>query len=135
MGEIAEAMLDGTLCEGCGTYIGDATGFPGYCSRQCARDRGAEQPDERPRLDWLRIRGRSHLKKIEAFVREQPVNTYSGPKPDRQGNMIILLGWDDRPDSDWGRFKGNRAAIWFKEAEFAIAGEAAVRKALGWGPA
>lgn len=42
MGEIADAMLDGTLCEGCGAYIGDETGFPGYCSPQCAADRGAD---------------------------------------------------------------------------------------------
>lgn len=42
MGDIAEMMLDGTLCECCGTYIGHDTGFPGYCSPQCAGDRGAD---------------------------------------------------------------------------------------------
>jgi hypothetical protein len=43
MGEIAEMMLDGTLCEGCGAYIDDegGDGIPRYCSPQCARDRGA----------------------------------------------------------------------------------------------
>jgi len=41
MGEIAEMMLDGTLCECCGEFIGHDTGIPGYCSRQCAKDRGA----------------------------------------------------------------------------------------------
>lgn len=43
MGEYADMMLDGALCEGCGTYIDDAEpqGFPRYCSNQCARDRGA----------------------------------------------------------------------------------------------
>jgi hypothetical protein len=51
MGEIAEAMLDGTLCEGCGTYLGGvAQGFPGYCSDQCARDRGALDDRYAPRL-------------------------------------------------------------------------------------
>lgn len=44
MGEIADMMLDGTLCEGCGCFIdfdgGD--GFPRYCSDQCARDRGRD---------------------------------------------------------------------------------------------
>lgn len=44
MGEIAEMMLDGTLCEGCGTYIGESTGYPGYCSKSCARGRGALPP-------------------------------------------------------------------------------------------
>lgn len=42
MGEIAEMMLDGTLCEGCGEYIDGegAEGFPRYCSKQCAEARG-----------------------------------------------------------------------------------------------
>ena len=32
MGEIAEMMLDGTLCECCGVYLGDADGFPCRCA-------------------------------------------------------------------------------------------------------
>jgi hypothetical protein len=40
MGEIAEMMLDGTLCEGCGTVMDDMVGpgsenAPGY-PRRCA---------------------------------------------------------------------------------------------------
>jgi len=44
MGEYAEMMLDGTLCECCGTFIDDegGDGIPRYCSNQCARDRGAD---------------------------------------------------------------------------------------------
>lgn len=41
MGEIAEMMLDGTLCENCGDFIGEGSGFPRYCSAACAKDRGA----------------------------------------------------------------------------------------------
>lgn len=38
MGEIAEMMLDGTLCEGCGAYLdGSADGFPRRC-RACKSD-------------------------------------------------------------------------------------------------
>ncbi|QWP79187.1 hypothetical protein J5226_12715 [Lysobacter sp. K5869] len=39
MGDIADMMLDGTLCEGCGVYMGDggARGFPRRC-RDCRRD-------------------------------------------------------------------------------------------------
>jgi hypothetical protein len=37
MGEIADMMLDGTLCEGCGTYLGDDGGFPSRCSA-CQRE-------------------------------------------------------------------------------------------------
>lgn len=36
MGEIAEMMLDGTLCAGCGVYLeGDGEGIPRYCSKAC----------------------------------------------------------------------------------------------------
>ena len=38
MGEIAEMMLDGTLCEGCGELMGEAVGFPRLC-RGCAQAR------------------------------------------------------------------------------------------------
>jgi len=35
MGDIAEMMLDGTLCEGCGVYLpGEGEGIPRYC-RDC----------------------------------------------------------------------------------------------------
>lgn len=46
MGEIAEMMLDGTLCEACGEYIGSDAGYPQYCSEQCAADRGADWDDD-----------------------------------------------------------------------------------------
>lgn len=39
MGEYAEMMLDGTLCEGCGVYLdNDLEGFPQLCS-DCAEER------------------------------------------------------------------------------------------------
>lgn len=43
MGEVAEMMLNGTLCEGCGCFIDEdgAQGFPRYCSERCATGRGA----------------------------------------------------------------------------------------------
>ena len=43
MGEIAEAMLNGILCAGCGEYLhcDEEAGFPLYCSEQCAKDCGA----------------------------------------------------------------------------------------------
>ena len=32
MGEIAEMMLDGTLCQMCGVYLGEDDGFPVTCA-------------------------------------------------------------------------------------------------------
>jgi len=38
MGEIADMMLDGTLCEGCGVYLRNSLGsFPQRCN-DCKRD-------------------------------------------------------------------------------------------------
>lgn len=31
MGEIADMMLDGTLCQCCGVFIGSNNGYPTYC--------------------------------------------------------------------------------------------------------
>lgn len=46
MGEIAEMMLDGTLCVQCGGYIehGEPDGTPRYCSAACRRDAGVDAP-------------------------------------------------------------------------------------------
>lgn len=45
MGEIAEAMISGELCECCGQPLDceecAEMGIPMYCSKQCAKDRGA----------------------------------------------------------------------------------------------
>lgn len=40
MGDIADMMLDGTLCEGCGVYLDDSMGdFPQRCA-SCQEDDG-----------------------------------------------------------------------------------------------
>lgn len=49
MGEIAEMMLDGTLCEGCGVYMpGEAQGIPRRC-RDCRREAPADPNVSRPK--------------------------------------------------------------------------------------
>lgn len=37
MGDIADMHLDGTLCECCGVFLGDAVGYPRRCSA-CGAD-------------------------------------------------------------------------------------------------
>lgn len=32
MGDIANDLIDGTMCQECGTYIGEGPGYPRYCS-------------------------------------------------------------------------------------------------------
>lgn len=49
MGEIADMMLEGDLCAGCGGFIDTegGEGFPRYCSSQCARNHGIEPEPKR----------------------------------------------------------------------------------------
>lgn len=43
MGDIADAMINGEMCEMCGVPLeGEAYGIPRYCSAECADDRGAD---------------------------------------------------------------------------------------------
>ena len=60
MGEIADMMLDGTLCECCGEFLGDAEdpnweppGYPRYCSRQCAENRGVGWEEDDPDFEEM----------------------------------------------------------------------------------
>lgn len=42
MGEIADSMIYGEVCEMCGVPLdGESSGYPRYCSTECADDRGA----------------------------------------------------------------------------------------------
>lgn len=50
MGDVADMMLDGTLCEGCGVYLGEAVGYPRRC-RKCQKDQ---------RVDALRTATHTH---------------------------------------------------------------------------
>lgn len=40
MGDIADMILDGALCQACGTYIGDACDYPRLCAGCAARAAG-----------------------------------------------------------------------------------------------
>lgn len=37
MGEIADMMIEGAMCQSCGEFLGDEVGYPRYC-RACACD-------------------------------------------------------------------------------------------------
>lgn len=43
MGEIAEMMLDGSLCECCGEWMGDSCGYPRTCP-DCSKPAPAAAP-------------------------------------------------------------------------------------------
>lgn len=45
MGDVADMMLDGTLCEGCGEYLGSDNGYPTYCG-DCAKENKKQEKEQ-----------------------------------------------------------------------------------------
>jgi hypothetical protein len=65
MGEIADMMLDGTLCERCGEYIGNAVGYPRKCS-SCSKEYKKEMLlDNLPKLAMSFHRKADHKRGIK----------------------------------------------------------------------
>lgn len=44
MGEIADMILDGILCQGCGVYIGEGDGWPSFCGGCRPSSKAKAQP-------------------------------------------------------------------------------------------
>ena len=97
MGEIAEMMLDGTLCEGCGEFIGEGDGFPQYCSSTCAQNRGADTTQvkgnmrEDPDPDFLAIHKPSDMNNLEMFLYGRQYNFVHSDRTDKKGQPMIGL--------------------------------------------
>lgn len=52
MGDIADMMLEGTLCEGCGEFMGDGDGYARRC-RGC-RDERQPQAAKPGKKEWIK---------------------------------------------------------------------------------
>lgn len=105
MGEYAEMALDGTVCESCGVFIDDGggQGFPRYCSKQCARDRGvgdvtstrAERHADRATPPQLHMRKRD-VAWLKAAAAENADGLYAGALWDRcptAFRRLVALGF------------------------------------------
>lgn len=72
MGEIAEMMLDGTLCEGCGEYLdGGGMGFPMRCGGCGGGDDAAPAPPAPSKAKRRRARAertRQHAGELRSIV-------------------------------------------------------------------
>lgn len=73
MGDIAEMMLDGTLCEGCGVYLpGEGEGIPRYCE-DCighARAAGLVEPKEKTAAQKARAKRKRQKYKANKAARK-----------------------------------------------------------------
>lgn len=89
MGEIAEAMLDGTLCGTCGEYLGEDLGYPGYCSKDC--DPNYEPPARNHKNDLIGVKKESQLAKLQAWLYGRQFDRVKTGKRDRIGQPMIGL--------------------------------------------
>lgn len=76
MGDIAESMLDGTMCAECGTYLGGGEGYPVYCSYCAPRQRPAAISAKVPcNICGKRIKKagmKDHMRVVHSVVETQP---------------------------------------------------------------
>lgn len=107
MGDISEMMLEGDLCECCGAYIDDegGSGFPRYCSVECARDRGALPEKKNPKGDkpFMAVKKASDLQKLEGFLQTIRFGYYDDSTPDKIGNCMFKLYHDSKPHKETTR--------------------------------
>lgn len=88
------------------------------------------------KADFFIVKDRKTAELLRRIVarkrRGYEVNTYSGPKLDKTGKTIFTLGYDDKPDSDWGRYSGHKLIVRLRESNLATYAEDAIRSGLGW---
>lgn len=79
MGEIAEMMLDGTLCEGCGVYLeGEGLGIPRRC-RDCRKHAPVDAAASKlpaPRVKAKVRSGKADLAKWQTEAADDVVTRY-----------------------------------------------------------
>lgn len=87
MGDIADMMLEGDLCECCGSFIDQegGSGFPRYCSAACARDRGV-MPEKK---------NRSKIKPIIAPAITGDISQPLSEKLFKRLKHLVIFGTDD----------------------------------------
>jgi len=100
MGEIAEMMLDGTMCQQCGVYLDDdGDGIPAYCSSCAPRE---DKP--KPTGPFFALKHKGHLAGLNQFLAGIHYTYYDGECKDKKGNPMFRLHYDRYPEKDhvWG---------------------------------
>ena len=102
MGEVAEMVINGELCEGCGVYLeGEPPGHPRHC-KDCKNEKGAKMSiqlglPEHPALDFpitTKVAGISrHQKALENVVNKTFFILYREPNNPHDANAIAVKAW------------------------------------------
>lgn len=108
MGEYAEYMLNGDDCQVCGEHLGGGDGFPRTC-RSCQRE---EKNDERREALFVCLKPKA-LKALPKWLESRPrFNIVDGTRHDKRGQPMVVVHYDTKPDSDWGKVEpGSKSVI------------------------
>ena len=141
MGEIAEMMLEGDMCQWCGEMLG-GDGYPTVCAG-CQQQHGVDQFGEPVKKKKKRRRddpdapfivaGEKAFTALRWWLKERGCNTYSW-----SDQRYIQVGYDSKPDSDWGKYENHGFIIvrnpdkYFKRTCEEIEKAFIANKAYGW---
>ena len=83
---------------------------------------------ERPKTPWFRVAKEADLDVLKRrLLGLYHYNTWSSQHRDKNGNRISMVGYDWKPDSDWGKVDP-QLNVWFASDALADAGEALIEK-------
>lgn len=77
--------------------------------------------------NWIRIRSEVDLTKLEKMLTPLLYNSWTDAHRDKNGNPISLIGYDRKPDSDWGKID-NKLNAWFSNDALYERGVALIKK-------
>lgn len=108
MGEIADMMLDGTMCATCGEFIheGDADGFPRYCCDDCDPYYTPDNQKPAPKGDkpFFVVKHAGSINALPKFLESVSFAYMDDSGTDKKGNPLLRLLYDKYPNRDhaWG---------------------------------
>lgn len=106
MGEYAEYMLNGDDCQVCGEYMGNGDGYPRTC-RSCSKPEGR---DKRESL-FICIKPAA-LVALPKWLQGRPsFNVVDAERKDKRGQPMIVVHYDEKPDSDWGKIRAGSKSV------------------------
>ena len=79
-------------------------------------------------VTWIRVSRASDVARVRS-LKAPGCNTYSATT-DKTGAMLLPLGYDSKPSSDWGRYTRGNIIVRVTDNSLLHAVEAALRKAL-----
>lgn len=101
MGDIADDMLNGLMCQVCGEFLdGEEPGYPRSCAG-CSDDDDDDQPQpvrkkhmpEKRDIQWFKVHDAARLAQLREDLKSAPAySAFTVNKRDKNGKAISFLG-------------------------------------------